>query len=164
MAHVKPGRQNEILTAMKGYKDCSVAFARSLILKTPPPLRATRKGPGATALEQCVREVTVPPRALLTLRLRSGQATRGAEKVSGRFSWPRRRFRQNLRMGRPPRITEPGLAYQVLNRRVMRLPLFLKDDDDYLAFECVRAESLSRPDASAGTRLINVWPGRGSDV
>ncbi|MCK4341450.1 MAG: hypothetical protein KAY37_06995 [Phycisphaerae bacterium] len=30
--------------------------------------------PGATALEQCVREVTVPPRALLTLRLRSGQA------------------------------------------------------------------------------------------
>ncbi len=29
---------------MKGYKDYSVAFARSLILKTPPPLRATRKG------------------------------------------------------------------------------------------------------------------------
>ena len=49
-------------------------------------------------------------------------------------------------MGRPPRITEPGLAYHVLNRRVMRLPLFLKDDD-YLAFERVLAESLSRPDA-----------------
>ncbi len=29
--------------AVKGYKDYSVAFARSLILKTPPPLRATRK-------------------------------------------------------------------------------------------------------------------------
>ncbi|MCK4660759.1 MAG: hypothetical protein KAV82_14660 [Phycisphaerae bacterium] len=29
---------------MKGYKDYSVAFAQSLILKTPPPLRATRKG------------------------------------------------------------------------------------------------------------------------
>lgn len=43
MTHVKPDRQNEILTAMKGYKDYSVAFARSLILKTPPPLRATRK-------------------------------------------------------------------------------------------------------------------------
>ncbi len=51
-----------------------MALARSLILKTPPRLRATRKAPGATALEQCVREVTVPPRALLTLRLRSGQA------------------------------------------------------------------------------------------
>ncbi|HUU83110.1 MAG TPA: transposase [Phycisphaerae bacterium] len=49
-------------------------------------------------------------------------------------------------MGRPPRITEPGLAYHVLNRRVMRLPLFLKDED-YLAFERVLAESLARPDA-----------------
>ncbi|MHC4236005.1 MAG: hypothetical protein ACYSUQ_12890 [Planctomycetota bacterium] len=29
---------------MKGYKDFSVAFARSLITKTPPPLRVTRKG------------------------------------------------------------------------------------------------------------------------
>ena len=29
---------------MNGYKDYSVPFARSLILKTPPPLRATRKG------------------------------------------------------------------------------------------------------------------------
>ena len=25
-------------------------------------------------------------------------------------------------MGRPPRITQPGLAYHLLNRRVMRLP------------------------------------------
>ena len=48
-------------------------------------------------------------------------------------------------MGRPPRITQPGLAYHVLNRRVMRLPLFLKDND-YLAFERVLAESLARPD------------------
>jgi hypothetical protein len=47
-------------------------------------------------------------------------------------------------MGRSPRITEPGLAYHVLNRRVMRLPLFLKDGD-YLAFDGVLAESLSRP-------------------
>ena len=46
-------------------------------------------------------------------------------------------------MGRPPRITEPGLAYHVLNRRVMRLPLFLKDED-YLCFERVPAKSLSR--------------------
>ena len=44
LTHVKPARQKEILTAMKGYKDYSVAFAQSLILKTPPPLRATRKG------------------------------------------------------------------------------------------------------------------------
>ncbi|MGB2984404.1 MAG: transposase [Phycisphaerae bacterium] len=49
-------------------------------------------------------------------------------------------------MGRPVRVTEPGLAYHVLNRRVMRLPLFQKDDD-YLAFERVLAESLERPDA-----------------
>ena len=49
-------------------------------------------------------------------------------------------------MGRPRRITEPGLAYHVLNRRVMRLPLFQKDED-YLAFERVLAESLGRPDA-----------------
>ena len=49
-------------------------------------------------------------------------------------------------MGRPPRVTQPGLAYHVLNRRVMRLPLFQKDDD-YLAFERVLAESLAHPDA-----------------
>ncbi len=49
-------------------------------------------------------------------------------------------------MGRPPRVTEPGLVYHVLNRRVMRLPLFAKDDD-YAAFERVLAESLERPDA-----------------
>jgi len=49
-------------------------------------------------------------------------------------------------MGRAPRITEPGLVYHVLNRRVMRMKLFRKDDD-YLAFERVLAESLERPDA-----------------
>ncbi len=49
-------------------------------------------------------------------------------------------------MGRPPRITEPGLVYHVLNRRVMRLPLFEKDAD-YQTFERVLAESLERPDA-----------------
>ncbi len=49
-------------------------------------------------------------------------------------------------MGRPPRITEPGLAYHLLNRRVMRLPLFQKNDD-YAAFERVLAEGLARPDA-----------------
>ena len=43
-------------------------------------------------------------------------------------------------MGRPPRITEPGLGYHVLNRRVIRLPLFRKDHD-YLAFERRLAES-----------------------
>ena len=29
---------------MEGYKDYSIAFARTLILKTPAPLRETRKG------------------------------------------------------------------------------------------------------------------------
>ena len=49
-------------------------------------------------------------------------------------------------MGRSQRVTEPGLVYHVLNRRVMRLPLFQKEDD-YLAFERVLGESLVRPDA-----------------
>ncbi len=44
LTHVKPARQQEILTAMKGYKDFSVAFARSLILKTPPAQREVRRG------------------------------------------------------------------------------------------------------------------------
>ena len=42
-------------------------------------------------------------------------------------------------MGRPRRIMETGLAYHVVNRRVMRLPLFLKEGD-CLAFERVFAE------------------------
>jgi ParB-like chromosome segregation protein Spo0J len=43
LTHVKPERQSEILTAMKSYKDHSVAFARSLILKTPPAQREVRR-------------------------------------------------------------------------------------------------------------------------
>ena len=73
-------------SAIKGYKDYNVAFAQSLILKTPPPLRATRKGPGTTALEQCVREVTVPPRALPTLRLRSDLRPEGGRLLPGASS------------------------------------------------------------------------------
>ena len=49
-------------------------------------------------------------------------------------------------MGRPQRVTQAGLVYHVLNRRVMRLPLFQKDAD-FLAFERVLGESLVRPDA-----------------
>jgi ParB-like chromosome segregation protein Spo0J len=41
--YVKPDRQAEILSAMKGYKDFSVAFARSLILKTPAAQRESRR-------------------------------------------------------------------------------------------------------------------------
>ncbi len=51
-------------------------------------------------------------------------------------------------MGRAQRITQTGLVYHVLNRRVMRLPLF-EQDADYLAFERVLAASLERPDAPA---------------
>ena len=46
------------------------------------------------------------------------------------------------------RITEPGLVCHVLNRRVMRLPLFLKDED-YLAFERVLAPE-NHPDTFSG--------------
>jgi putative transposase len=49
-------------------------------------------------------------------------------------------------MGRSPRVTEPGIVYHVLNRRVMRLRIFEKDGD-YQAFERVLAESMERPDA-----------------
>jgi len=49
-------------------------------------------------------------------------------------------------MPRPPRITEPGLAYHILNRRVLRLPIFRKHGD-YRAFERVLALALARPDA-----------------
>ena len=49
-------------------------------------------------------------------------------------------------MGRVPRITVPGIVYHVLNRRVMRLPIF-DDDGDYFAFERVLAKSLDRVDA-----------------
>jgi len=49
-------------------------------------------------------------------------------------------------MPRPRRITEPGLAYHILNRRVLRLPIF-KKDRDYAAFENVLVQALARPDA-----------------
>ncbi len=46
LMHVKPARQKEILTAMQGYKDFSVAFAKTQILKTPPPMREGRSRKG----------------------------------------------------------------------------------------------------------------------
>ena len=53
-------------------------------------------------------------------------------------------------MPRPPRITEAGLAYHVLNRRVMRLPIFNKDRD-YAAFERILAGALEHV---PGMRLL----------
>jgi len=47
---------------------------------------------------------------------------------------------------RPPRITEPGLVYHLLNRRLMRLQKFRKEAD-CAAFERVPAGSLERPAA-----------------
>jgi putative transposase len=49
-------------------------------------------------------------------------------------------------MGRAPRITEPGIAYHLLNRRVMRLAIF-EQAADYAAFERVLAASLEHADA-----------------
>lgn len=48
LTHVKPSRQREILTAMEGYEDYGIAFARTQILKTPVHLRegrARKSGP-----------------------------------------------------------------------------------------------------------------------
>lgn len=42
MTHVKPKRQKEILTVMETYKDYTVAFARTLIIKTPLHQREKR--------------------------------------------------------------------------------------------------------------------------
>lgn len=49
LTHVKPPRQKEILEAMAGYKDYSINFARTLVVKTPPQQRragaaSTRRG------------------------------------------------------------------------------------------------------------------------
>jgi ParB/RepB/Spo0J family partition protein len=41
--HVKLPRQKEILSAMQGYKDYSIAFARSLIIKTAAALQQPRR-------------------------------------------------------------------------------------------------------------------------
>ena len=41
--HAKPERQLDILTMMKAHNDFSIAFARALILKTPPKLRARKR-------------------------------------------------------------------------------------------------------------------------
>lgn len=43
LPQVRPDQQCEIPTEMKGYEDHSVAFARSLILKTPPALSEVRR-------------------------------------------------------------------------------------------------------------------------
>ncbi len=40
--HVKPPRQKEILDSMEGYKDYSIAFARTQVIKTPPQQREAR--------------------------------------------------------------------------------------------------------------------------
>lgn len=49
-------------------------------------------------------------------------------------------------MPRAPRVTQPDLVYHVLNRRVMRLPIFEKDAD-YAAFLRIVFEARLRPDA-----------------
>ena len=51
-------------------------------------------------------------------------------------------------MGRAQRVTEPGLVYHVLNRQIIRLPLF-QTDAGFLAFERVIGESLPLPDRAA---------------
>jgi len=49
-------------------------------------------------------------------------------------------------MGRPLRQAVGGVVYHVLNRRVLRLPLF-EDDGDYLGFVRVLGEAMGREDA-----------------
>ena len=57
-------------------------------------------------------------------------------------------------MGRSPRITESGVAYHLLNRRVMRLTIFEKDED-YAAFERVLGDlAASRQTSQAAGKII----------
>jgi putative transposase len=49
-------------------------------------------------------------------------------------------------MGRPLRQAVGGIVYHVLNRRVLRLPLF-EDEGYYLAFEKVLLQAMQREDA-----------------
>jgi len=44
LTHVKPARQKESCRPWRAIKTTSIAFARTLILKTPAPLREARKG------------------------------------------------------------------------------------------------------------------------
>lgn len=43
LTYVKPHRQKEILAAMESYKDYSTTFARTLVVKTPPHQRESRR-------------------------------------------------------------------------------------------------------------------------
>ncbi|MGQ9651896.1 MAG: hypothetical protein ACUVXJ_17465 [Phycisphaerae bacterium] len=68
-------------------------------------------------------------------------------------------------------MTEPGVADHLLNRRVMRLTIFEKQED-YASFERVLAQGLDRPDAPkllAYCRMPNHWQfvvhaGRATDL
>lgn len=74
-------------------------------------------------------------------------------------------------MGRPLRQSAGGVVYHVLNRRVLRLPLF-EDEGDYLAFVALLAEGLARDDAPelfAFCLMPNHWhlllrPGRDGEL
>ena len=50
--------------------------------------------------------------------------------MSGSFIWPVGRAGLGWAVLRSPRITESGVVYQVLNRRVMGMTLCERDRDD----------------------------------
>lgn len=56
LTHVKPERQEEILAAMGAHNDYSIAFARALILKTPPKLRAQKRRHALNPWDQSERK------------------------------------------------------------------------------------------------------------
>jgi ParB family chromosome partitioning protein len=53
---VKPERQEEILAAMAAHNDYSIAFARALILKTPPKLRTQKRRHASNPWDQSERK------------------------------------------------------------------------------------------------------------
>ena len=53
---VKPERQEEVLAAMAAHNDYSIAFARALILKTPPKLRTQKRRHASNPWDQSERK------------------------------------------------------------------------------------------------------------
>jgi ParB-like chromosome segregation protein Spo0J len=56
LTYVKPERQEEIVAAMAAHNDYSIAFARALILKTPPKLRTQKRRHASNPWDQSERK------------------------------------------------------------------------------------------------------------
>ena len=72
---------------MKGDKDYSVAFARSLIQKTPPPLRATRKGRKCNPSNKTAQGKNDLRKKPAEAERKQGSCSRWCDGSKGRRAW-----------------------------------------------------------------------------